>query len=80
MRNRQGIALSPIITSASLCYRGELIYFLPALPTADSSTFPYKLSLQLLRAEFAVVRVNRPRKLRSETENGGTKGTLERVP
>ena len=62
-----------------LCYWGELIYFLPALLPTDSSTFPYKLSLQLLSAEFAVVHANRPRKLRSETERGSRKDTLDPV-
>jgi hypothetical protein len=33
---------------------------------AGSSTFPYKLSLQLLSAEFALLHVSRPRKLHSQ--------------
>jgi hypothetical protein len=52
-----------------LCFQGELIYFPPALCLPiHSSTFPYKLSLQLLSAEFALLHVSRTRKLRSETQ------------
>jgi hypothetical protein len=46
----------------------------------DSSTFPYKLSLQLLSAEFALLHVSRTRQLRSETQERERENSITLIP